>query len=392
MKVLITDGNQRSALATTRSFGSKKFTTWCGEYFFPFLSSMSKYCNKAFLYSNPFNSSKDFIYQLKMYAKECFILPMTDVTLSEVLKNKKIFLEQGSLIPFGNYEQFEIASNKIKVFKISQRLNISIPKTVFIYPFMKEKEIISQAEYIGFPLVIKPFKSWIKKDNKWKAFSVKYAFNLYDLKKYISLYKDIPFMIQEKIYGHGIGIFLLVKKGDILTYFSHKRIREKPPTGGVSTVCESILPPKTAFEDAKRLVREIGLTGPVMIEFKNDIKDGVPKLMEINYRFWGSLSLSIECGIDFPYLTYLLATNQRVKFYPYKIGKKLRWILGDLDHVLITLKQRRVSVKHKWKVIKQFILDFFNQSIYTDVFRLDDLCPFILEFLMYMRSILKSIC
>ena len=37
-----------------------------------------------------------------------------------------------------------------------------------------------------------------------------------------------------------------------------------------------------------------------MVEFKHDERDGVPKLMEINGRFWGSLQLAIDAGVDFP--------------------------------------------------------------------------------------------
>ena len=51
------------------------------------------------------------------------------------------------------------------------------------------------------------------------------------------------------------------------------------------------------------------------IEFRIDSRDGVPKIMEVNPRFWGSLQLSILSGVDFPYLLYkallpLLNSNQ----------------------------------------------------------------------------------
>ena len=37
-----------------------------------------------------------------------------------------------------------------------------------------------------------------------------------------------------------------------------------------------------------------------MVEFKLDARDGVAKLMEINGRFWGSLQLAVDAGVDFP--------------------------------------------------------------------------------------------
>jgi predicted ATP-grasp superfamily ATP-dependent carboligase len=37
-----------------------------------------------------------------------------------------------------------------------------------------------------------------------------------------------------------------------------------------------------------------------MVEFKQDERDGIPKLMEINGRFWDSLQPPFDAGVDFP--------------------------------------------------------------------------------------------
>lgn len=42
--------------------------------------------------------------------------------------------------------------------------------------------------------------------------------------------------------------------------------------------------------------------GVVDIEFLVDPRTNDPKLMGINPRFWSSLQLAIECGVDFPWL------------------------------------------------------------------------------------------
>lgn len=39
-----------------------------------------------------------------------------------------------------------------------------------------------------------------------------------------------------------------------------------------------------------------------MVEWKVDLRDGRPKLMEINPRFWGSLELAVRSGVNFPSL------------------------------------------------------------------------------------------
>ena len=60
--------------------------------------------------------------------------------------------------------------------------------------------------------------------------------------------------------------------------------------------------------------------------------------MEVNGRFWGSLELAVDAGVDFPFLAFQLARGIRPDAPPeYQPGVKNRWILGDLDHLLLRL-------------------------------------------------------
>jgi predicted ATP-grasp superfamily ATP-dependent carboligase len=73
-----------------------------------------------------------------------------------------------------------------------------------------------------------------------------------------------------------------------------------------------------------------------MVEFKVDPRDGTPKLMELNPRFWGSLQLAIVSGVDFPYLILRIARRESFEsILHYKVGKHCRWLLlGDILHFL----------------------------------------------------------
>ena len=60
--------------------------------------------------------------------------------------------------------------------------------------------------------------------------------------------------------------------------------------------------------------------------------------MEVNGRFWGSLQLGTDAGINFPLILYRLALGECVPCdLNYQIGVKSRWLLGDLDQLLIRL-------------------------------------------------------
>ena len=145
-------------------------------------------------------------------------------------------------------------------------------------------------------------------------------------------------LIQESIprKGEAFGVSALFNKDSKLrAVFVHKRLREYPVTGGPSTLRESVKNPKVQ-ELGLKLLKALDWVGVAMVEFKVDPRDGEPKLMEINPRFWGSLQLAILSGVDFPYLIYRMAKEGDVKpILDYKIGVRCRWMFpGDFIHFL----------------------------------------------------------
>ena len=104
-----------------------------------------------------------------------------------------------------------------------------------------------------------------------------------------------------------------------------------------------------------------------MVEFKVDPRDNKPKLMEINPRFWGSLSLPILAGVDFPHLLYKLVTNRKVeKVNSYKLGIRSRWLGGDFLNL--------IHSKNKFKSMIEFF-NFKDKNTVCEDFVRDDPLP-----------------
>ena len=115
-----------------------------------------------------------------------------------------------------------------------------------------------------------------------------------------------PFLVQAYVSGKGQGLFALYDRGKPVAFFAHKRLREKPPSGGVSVLSESVKVPPNLYYMGRRILDPVQWHGVAMVEFKV-ADNGIPYLMEVNARFWGSLQLAIDAGIDFPWLLYPLA-------------------------------------------------------------------------------------
>ena len=397
--ITVLDGSQRQTLAFMRSLGRRGIKVSVGSDSNPCLASSSKYCGHSFAYPSPYKGSNDFLIAILNHFRnspEAILFPITDVTLAEVLKNETLLSDKGIKIPFAHYKKYDYASSKDALLKLAQRLGIPIPRTIFSAGGEEIGALTENAaKIIGFPLVLKPSRSRIYSANGWIDTKVQYA---HDAKEFIQLLKEgilalRPFLIQERIEGPGVGIFLLMKDGEVLAQFAHRRIREKPPSGGVSVLCESISPPPEALDSAVRLLRDLNWYGVAMVEFKWDKRENSLKLMEVNARFWGSLQLAISSGVDFPYLLYRLAAGDRITpVSVYKIGCKMRWELGDLDHLLIRLFRESKSLSlprdapTTMQVFSDFILDFIRPSIKNEIFRLDDPKPFLFELRKYIGA------
>jgi len=135
-------------------------------------------------------------------------------------------------------------------------------------------------------------------------------------------------------------------------------------------------------EFALRLLKVLNWHGVAEVEFKLDPRDSVPKFMEINGRFWGSLELAMAAGIDFPYLLYLLAVDGDVKpVLRYKVGVKRRWLEGDLIYISNVLKNvdfhADVEYPDKWRALAEF-LKIYDAKF--DCLYWDDLLPFLSRF------------
>jgi hypothetical protein len=178
--------------------------------------------------------------------------------------------------------------------------------------------------------------------------------------------------------------------------FAHRRVREKPPSGGASVLCESVPLDPELLDQTMRLLGPLAWHGVAMMEYKQDRRTGRSFLMEVNGRFWGSLQLAVHAGVDFPYLSYQLALGQSLEIpHTYSVGVRSRWLLGDLDHLLLRLfhsngeQHLPDGAPSRGRALLAF-LKFAGSGLHYDVVSRDDPRPFLYEAHQYARDLSAS--
>jgi predicted ATP-grasp superfamily ATP-dependent carboligase len=364
--VFLTDGHWRKSLATVRALGTRGIRVTVGESTRLATAAFSKNCFRAVTYPSPLLKPSEFVdYLYSELSRNSYqmLLPMEDETTTLISKYHSEF-SKWTYLPLPPMEKLQLARSKDKILKFAQKKGIPIPKTWYIDDLEMLKAL---KDCLPYPVVIKPKKCS-------GAVGVCYPKTPDELiKQYVAVHKRHPFpLIQELIPSHGNGYgasFLMDDNGHVKASFIHKRLREYPVTGGASTLRESVRHDE---------IRDMGITllkalnwfGVAMVEFKMDPRDGIPKLMEINPRFWGSLSLSIAAGVNFPYLLYKMSLGE--KFEPvesYKVGIKCRWLLpGDILHFIFNPK--------RMELVPEFF-NFWDGNTVYDIVSVKDPFPVI---------------
>ncbi len=378
--VLVTDGHFRKTLAVVRSLGCKGINVTVGERTFLNTSFFSKYCSRRLIYPSPTQRSDQFIEfllnEIRRNHYEC-VFPMEEKTLLLLAKyQSEISRYTYFLCP--DLEKIEFVRDKGNLMRFAEAHGIPIPKTHYVPPNPEPCEIQGHCpesnevqglthvlDRISIPAVIKPRISS-------GSFGIVYVKGRKDLSSsYQSVHDRFPFpLIQEWIPDGGgtYGFSALFDEGsNVKAAFVHKKLRMYPIEGGPSTLGEAVEHPQI-MELGLSLLKSLNWVGVGMVEFKVDPRDGVPKLMEVNPRFWGSLQLAIFSGVDFPYL--LLKMARRESFEPvlrYELGKRFRWfLLGDILHFL--------NNPNRFHLRPSFF-HFFDPNTSYDIFSKDDPFP-----------------
>lgn len=388
--VLVTDADQRAALAVVRSLGRAGHTVIVGGPRLRSLAGASRHCSARVLLPDPLNNPADFAQGvLSAVARHAVdvLIPISEAALLAILPRRS---QLGTcLLPFPDLATFERICDKAEVLSVAAEEGIAIPAQATLESFGAPVP----ADLPPFPIVIKPSRSVTKRDGEHSKHSVRHAADRGELDKVLAVMPPsaFPLILQQRIVGPGAGIFLLLWEGTTRAVFAHRRLREKPPAGGVSVYRESVAADPALVERSKRLLARLNWLGVAMVEYKFDGSTGTPYLMEINGRFWGSLQLAIDAGVDFPRLLLEVATGDGPPSPPiWTVGVRSRWWWGDVDHLLTMFRRSRATLSlppghpGRWATLLNFLVPRARNR--NETLRWDDPKPFLIETLEWLAG------
>lgn len=343
--VLILDGGSKQAVTSARSLGRAGLRVAIGESVGQFQFNLeppafrSRYCARSV-------ALPDYIGDPVPYAEAVIgfvrdhgvrvVLPTGDESIVELAPYRQRFAVLGCKLVMASDEALKIANDKSLTLEVAARLDIAYPKSV---PVAGVDDLRAAEAEFGYPFVLKPTMSWTGEaaDRVFPVDVINEAEAMEVVTRFLATGCGV--LAQQWASGRREGVTLLVAGREVLGMCGAVAHRTVPLLGGVSVMRESIVPPADILDASVSLVRDLGLDGPLEVEWRRDAS-GRPLLMEINARLAGTLENANKSGVDFPLLIWQWATGERVQpVLTYRAGVRTRWLVGDLRWLWMNLRR-----------------------------------------------------
>jgi predicted ATP-grasp superfamily ATP-dependent carboligase len=393
--VMVTDGEQRAALAIVRSLGRAGYPVHVCSSRFPSLAGASRHARSESSVPDPLGQPDGYARRVADRIRQTgatVVIPVTEASLLALLPHRAVLGEVR--IPCPEAAVVSRICDKSLVLRTASDLGLHVPGQRIL---QRPTDRPAGMADLPFPVVLKPARSVAGAGPRKVKLGVAYAKTPQELEAKLHGLPDeaFPLLLQQRIVGPGIGVFLLLWDGELIATFAHRRLREKPPSGGVSVYRESVPADPALVIPSRRLLDAFDWQGVAMVEFKVEEASGKAYLMEVNGRFWGSLQLAVDAGVDFPALLVAAALDRHPEpVTTYRAGVRSRWWWGDVDQLLARMRHPASQLAlppgspGRLRALAEFLV-LWRPGDRSEVFRVTDPGPFVRESADWGRQVAR---
>lgn len=339
-RILVLDGAAPAAVSIVQSLGEAGYAVTLAGSSFTHRAFQSRHVAARRLCPDPLIDRPAFQTwaraqrdcELIVPATESTLLPLNEIRDDPALRGR-VALPPAAAIA--------IAFDKERVRALAEELGIRLPANILV----QSREELGAAVFDDWlargAIVIKSTHSRVWSEDGGKELAVQMVLDRAALERHaVQMLENGPVQLQQWLPGHGIGIEVLVDRGEVVLSFAHERLHEVPLTGGGSSYRRAIDAPAELLDAAQRLLRALDWHGVAMVEFRHDPLTGDSYMMELNGRFWGSLALSRFAGIDFPRALVELLLDRKRPRQPTPRAVFARSLERDLNWIKRTARVR----------------------------------------------------
>ncbi len=272
----------------------------------------------------PKGNSKKYIQSLISLCKKeriNVVIPCSGSEVFAISKNLNLLQSYNIYSTVPNFETVKKTSDKAEIYELLKKNGISVPDFLLVQNKYQFKKALKTLGYPRYPVCMKPSRYTstggskgfriLRKKNSIDDIILNHkpGFPEIDYETSLRLFerKDSELMISEYLPGKEYSVHVLAKNGKILfiSCFFKKRALY-----GISL--ESIIEKKRVLSNiSNKIVNVMNYSYNMNIQFRLS-RSGHPKVIEINPRVGGGISLPAASGINIPYMTVKMALNEKL--------------------------------------------------------------------------------
>jgi predicted ATP-grasp superfamily ATP-dependent carboligase len=335
--VLLTDAEERGALAACRALAQAGYRVSAASSRHPAATGWSRSCSERFSLPDPRDDPQSFVAGLegilhrRRYAT---VLPASDVSLIAISQHRAR-LDHLTCLGLPPPAAVLRAVDKLALIDAAAGAGLATPVTKVC---SSVSEALRAAEELCYPVVAKPARSFTRHGSVGLQATARVARDPAELGQVVSTF-GTPFLIQryEKLPLYSCSG--VVASGQILAVTFAHACRTWPPVAGSFTSMESRPLPAGLASKIQALLDAVQWEGLFQVDMVLQ-DDGAFSVFDLNPRVFASLALDVAAGANLPavWCNWLAGTHRPA--VTARAGVRYRWEEGEFLHLGFALRRR----------------------------------------------------
>jgi predicted ATP-grasp superfamily ATP-dependent carboligase len=338
-RILVTDGEERCALAACRGLSAAGYTVAVAACSRPAGAHWSRACAERLLLPDPRESTRffaDALADLLVRGDYSAVIPGSDASLLAISEHRGR-LERLTRLGLPSREAVRQSMDKVLLLRAAAAAGLPAPPS---RSCSNRSDAAVAAVELGYPVVLKPARSFLQAGEGLRQHRVSVVEDEAALTETVSAYPP-PFLVQ-RFERTRFFSFTGVLAGDRLLALTASRVpRLWPPIAGMHTFSETVDPPPGLPDRVRALLGELGWQGIFQLQMLERAEEGFA-VIDLNPRLFASIALDNRAGANPAAIWCEWLLGGRPAPVVAAPGCRYRWEEGELCHLFWQLRRGRI--------------------------------------------------
>jgi predicted ATP-grasp superfamily ATP-dependent carboligase len=335
--VIVTGGEYPAGLAALRALDRAGFDAWAAVQSRDSLGARSRAAAGIVDVPDPRTDPDGFVGALADAAERvgaAAVLPGTEAALLAIAGREDAF--PASVVVGGAPESIlRRATDKTALALFSLRAGLDAPPTLLL-----DAEGLIGTEGLSFPAIVKPLRSELLAEGRLRRFDAARVESRAELQGALRALPDQVGLVQPYIEGRLISVNGVSFEGRLHAANQHVVHRVWPDRCGQAVYAETIAMTHGRERAVAAFMKELGWNGIFNLQLiENGGRDYV---IDLNPRFYVSLTLAVAAGLNLPAIWASLLLGQPFESNGYRAGVRFRQEKGDPRAILSELRRGKL--------------------------------------------------